>query len=40
VVSKTTTNATRPKCAADVHVIARLEPQVAEPPNPNDGIRC
>jgi hypothetical protein len=40
VVSKTTTNATRPKCAADVHVIVRLEPQVSEPPNQDDGIRC
>jgi hypothetical protein len=33
VMPKTTTNASRPKCAANVHVIARLEPQVAEPPN-------
>jgi hypothetical protein len=39
VMPKTTTDASRPKCAADVNVISRLEPQVSEPPNPNDGIR-
>ena len=39
VMPKTTTHASRPECAADVDVIARLEPQVAEPPNPNQLIR-
>ncbi len=35
MVSQTTTNASRPECAADVNVKSRLEPQVAEPPNTN-----
>jgi hypothetical protein len=40
VMPKTTTDASRPKCAADVHVKSRLELQVAESPNPNHRIRC
>ena len=36
---KATTDAARPKCAADVNVKASLEPQVAESPNPDHGIR-
>jgi hypothetical protein len=39
VMPKTTTNASRPKRAADVDVKSPLKPQVSEPPNPDHGIR-
>lgn len=38
VMPKTTTDAARPECAADVNVKSSLEQQVAESPNTNQCI--
>jgi hypothetical protein len=39
VMSQSSTDASRPECAADVDVESRLELHVAQPPDPDYPIR-